>query len=213
MDPKFQTSFIPKQPVSAGETYRTTGGVNLVVLLSFIVLIVAGVTAIGLSFYQKSLVASIDSINIKLAKIREDLEPSLIAKIKRMDTRIESAKSILNRHRATSVFFSLLENSTLKNVSFQSFDYKEADEEKIAVTMKGEATSYGAVAIQADELLKGKGVIDPIFSDFSLNQFGRVLFSVRFNIDPVSFLYNSAFSQKAVSTGETNQIQDSQMIQ
>lgn len=194
MDPKFQTSFIPKQPVNSGQTYRTTGGINLIVLLSFIILIVAGLSAVGLYFYQKSLVASIDGINRKLGIIRQDLQPSLIASIKRADNRIELAKVILDRHNATTLFFSLLENSTLKGVSFQSFEYKETDGGKIAIAMKGEATSYGAVAIQADQLLKNTGVLDPVFSDFSLNQFGRVLFNVRFNIKPGDFLYASSFT-------------------
>lgn len=210
LDPKFQTSFIPKQPVSTGETYRTSGGVNLVVLLSFIVLIVAGVSAAGLYFYQKSIVASIEEINVKLGKIREDLQPALIAEIKRTDNRIELAKKILERHNATSVFFLLLGDRTLKGVSFKSFDYKEGDAGTISVNLSGEATSYGAVAVQADELFKGKGIVNPVFSDFSLNQFGRVLFSAKFDIKPEEFLYVGTIN--ASPTSETQNV-ESQIVQ
>ncbi len=199
MDPKFQTSFIPKQSLADQTVYHAPRGISLLSLGSFVIFITMALAAGGIYFYKSSLDTSIGAINGRLASIKSDLDPGLIQKMQMMSERIQSAKTIVARHQALSYFFTFLEGSTLRGISFKSFDYNEGDKGELIVNIKGEASSFYSIALESDVLNDSSYIKHPVFSDFILNEQGRVLFSLVFTIDPASFLYASSISASATA--------------
>jgi hypothetical protein len=50
--------------------------------------------------------------------------------------------------------------------------------------MSGQAIGYRSIALQADLFTKNKNLIDPVFSNLSLNEKGNVIFDLEFYVDP-----------------------------
>ena len=189
MDPKFQTSFIPKQPLAQPAVYRRSGGINLFFLISFIIFFAVLAAAAAVYLYEKTIRANISEISIQLAQARSDLDPVLVKELKRVDSRIQSAKAILGSHHSVAALLALLGESTLSSgVSFESFDYL-VDEKVLKVNIKGVATNFSAVAIQSAAILENPKILNPIFSDVNLDQAGNVNFSLIFTVDPASLQY------------------------
>ena len=75
MNPKVQTSFIPKSPVaSVSFSHSTSGRINIFLVVAVIIFIVSIVAALGVFIYQRSLVSSISDMSTRLAKARDEFE-------------------------------------------------------------------------------------------------------------------------------------------
>ena len=55
--------------------------------------------------------------------------------------------------------------------------------------MSGIAIGYRSVSLQSDLFAKNKNLIDPIFSNLTLDNSGNVLFDLNFLVDPVFVNY------------------------
>lgn len=199
MDPKFQTSFIPKQSLTE-PSFRPRSSINLLLLISLVILF--GTLALfgGLYFYKKTVTDSINAINVRLSAARADIDPTLVAKLERLDLRIESAKDILGRHLALTTFFNSLSTNTLKGVSFQSFDYVTTDTGALRVSLKGQAAGFSTVALESDQLAKDTNIKEPVFSDIGLDPFGHIIFNLNLLIDPAAISYQMEVTPKATDS-------------
>jgi len=186
MEPKFRTSFIPKKTLVTASSLQNKRGSSLgiVTLITLIIALGAVVLSVGVFLYQQILEVSITRKTDTLERARAAFEPALIQELVRVDSRIESAKTILNKHITPSVLFESLEDLTLKSVQFSDFDLTRISDEKISITMKGVAHDFRGVALQADTFGKSKLVRDPIFSNLNLNQEGNAVFSLSAFVDP-----------------------------
>ena len=52
------------------------------------------------------------------------------------------------------------------------------------VKTSGIAVGYKSVALQSDLFTKNKNLIDPVFSNLSLDNSGNVVFDLEFSVDP-----------------------------
>lgn len=194
MEPRFQTSFIPKKPLSPdtrGGTHRVIGFFSLGSLIIFVSVLALSV---GVFLYQQFLLQNISSMKRSLDRARAAFEPALIEELKRLDSRIEMAKKLLGVHAAATPIFRLLELNTLQNVRFSDFNYAASGGETVSVTMKGEARSFSALALQADLLASRREIRDPVFSNLTPDKGGLVGFSFFGNIDPRVVLYQSTLN-------------------
>ena len=91
----------------------------------------------------------------------------------------------------------------MKTVRFTRFNYSlEADRNaKIDVKMSGLATGYRSVALQSDLFAKNKFLIDPVFSNLSLDNNGNVIFDLEFSVDPSFIDYQQTFKTENSSAG------------
>jgi hypothetical protein len=190
MDTKFQTSFIPKKPV-VETPKRDVGSGGLFYVISVIIFVFSVVCTVGVFGYMKYVQANIDRMNEELSAARESLQPEVIKEISRVDTRFESAKDLLKTHVLLTAFFDLLESKTLEAVRFTNFSYLMDEGKKVSVTMKGEAKSYAAVALQSKILSEDKNFKNPQFSDLTINKDGNVIFLFKTNIDPTLLFYST----------------------
>ena len=189
MDQNFQTSFIPKKPI-VKDTAVVKQPVGLLTIISVLFFIAMVVTAGGLYFYKKSLTDTIDKKASELLLARGRLEETQIPRLKILDKRLRASSDILSKHIAVTPIFKALQSLTLSEnprpkVRFTKFSYELSKEKtnKIAVKLSGTTTGYRQIALQSDLFLKNESLIDPIFSNLSLDDKGSVLFDLEFLVD------------------------------
>lgn len=191
MDPKFRSSFIPKKPFSkTSEKYSNRHPLNFISFLGTL-LFVAAVLVSGATFGYKLILN--DRINAKgneLSVIKERLNFEQINDFKRLDERLEVAQTLLQEHKALTVFFDALEANTLHSVQFATFTYNmDPIINATKITMSGKASSFNALSLQSDLLERVDIIRNVTFNDLELNPFGNVLFTVEVYVDPNLIVY------------------------
>ena len=206
MEPKFRTSFIPKKTLATASQSqkKSGGGLGVMTLLSLIIAFGAITLSVGVFLYQQILEASLTRKTETLERARAAFEPALIEELVRIDSRIEAAKGILNKHITPSVLFETLEELTLKSVQFQDFDLTRISDDKISISMKGIAQDFRGVALQADIFGKSRLIREPIFSNLNLNQEGRAVFSLSAFVDPTFINFTSKQGGLGVSDSDSD---------
>ncbi len=199
MDPRFQTSFIPKKPIVATPG-REPSSVNLFALLSTIVFIMTLALAGGVFSYKQLIVKQIAENKVMLDKAKSAFEPETIKSIVRLDTRLEVGKKLLDSHLAVTPFFEYLSTITLKTVRFKTFDFSYLSKDKIEVKMSGQAQDYDSVALQSDLLNQQKLLKKPMLGDMSLEAAGTVAFNMSALVDPTLISYNKVVGGTKTST-------------
>lgn len=195
MDTKFQSSFIPKQPVNVPA--RSTSGSNIFFLISFVIFIISLVGAGGMYLWDKQLDKQIIDVNSSLTLARNSFDQNTVKEFSHLNDKINAADFLLKQHVAPSVLFGIIGDSTLKNVRFTNFKYSNAGGDKVSISMSGEAVSYEAVALQSSAFTNPKlrNVFrNTIFSDPDLNASGKAVFSFTTGVDPTLLNYYKAKS-------------------
>ena len=202
MDTKFQSSFIPKQPVN--EPVRShSAGSNIFFLISFLIFIAGGVACGGVYLWNQQLDQKIISVNSNLITLRNSFDQNTIKEFTLLNNRINSADTLLKQHVAPSSLFKIIGDVTLRNVRFSSFKYSNAGGDKVSINLTGEASSYEAVVLQSSAFMNPKlrNVFrNTIFSDPDLNADGKASFTVSTGIDPTLMNYYKLKSDPSSKT-------------
>lgn len=196
--PSAPQSFIPHEAAVAAQSVRKSGKglTDLFALISLVLFVAAIALAVGMFLYNEYLSASAESKVDQLERAKAAFEPSLIAELTRLDDRMQAAGAILQKHIAPSVFFQMLEQTTIGSVAFSSLDFEVTDTENMAIQMDGIAGSVNGIALQADLLSKGGMVTSPIFSNINREVDG-VHFSLSANVNPVAINFSQLISAGA----------------
>lgn len=191
MEPKFQSSFIPKGPTaSAGAmpgapVRRERSILSFVANIIFALSVIAAVGVFGYKFYLNY---SIESMAAELEAGKANLEQETVDEIRRLNNRILATEDLLDGHLVLTPLFNFLEASTLRNVRFTEFDYI-SNEKGLEVIMKGESRGYSALALQAEIFQKNKDFLNPLFSDLTLDDEGNVVFTFRSQVSSTMLSY------------------------
>ncbi len=171
---------------------RAKTPVSLLFLAAVLVTSIA-VVGSGLLFgYKYVTQQQITTKQNELVEKEKSFDYDAMNEVVRIDKKIKAVEGLIANHTAVSNLFSLLEENTLRNLRFTSFDFSYLAKDKIAVTMSGEATSFGVVAKQAEafSLITGNnGFSDSIFSDLNVNERGNVVFSFLTSVNPLAVSY------------------------
>lgn len=190
MDTRLRTSFIPKKTlILKSETGGGRVSINLFLSFGMIVFFLMIALAAGVYLYEVVIQKKIADEGVALEKAKKAFEPSLIADVKRLDSRITAGKTILGNHTVVLPIFDMLEALTLKTVRFTKFDYKNTKGGNPVIKLGGEAKSYASVALLSDSFAGDTRIKNPVFSNLNLNETGGVVFSFQASLDPtmVSF--------------------------
>jgi hypothetical protein len=199
VEPKFQSSFIPKGPVSSGGTLPAAGKGrqrDFVSTVAGLVFTLSLITAVGVFLYTFYLNYSIARMGEELESARASLSVSTINEILRLDARIVSTDELLKKHRVLSSVFDFLESSTPKSVRFTEFSY-ETTKDGPQLILRGEAESYAALALEADIIGKSQNLENPVFSELELDDKGNVAFLVKAVPSSQTLLYQSLVERSA----------------
>jgi hypothetical protein len=152
------------------------------VFILFTVLLATG----GLYFYRGILTRKIADMENTLTLARNRFEPAKIAELQVLDKRLRASTEILSKHIAITPVFEALEAITMKTVRYTKFSYILENDKtaKVTIKMSGVAVGYRSVALQSDLFAKNKNLIDPIFSNLTLDSSGNVVFDLEFLVDP-----------------------------
>lgn len=181
MDPQVSTSFIPKEALT--QQKARSGGMGLFSLISLIIFILSLIAAGGAFAYQNYISGQLAKNKAQLETDKGAFDPATIQELVRMDSRIEQAKQLLNKHVAPSAIFDFLSQKTLQNVQFTSFQYSLNNDGTAMIQLDGTTDTFATIALQSDALGKSTGLKDVIFSNISVGQNGSVSFSVQATVD------------------------------
>ena len=184
MDTKFQTSFIPKRPVETGTApVRAKHPLNLLSIIATFIFIVAVIAAGGEFAYKHYVNGKLVEMNQQLEVAKASIKDELINQFIRLDSRLRSSEQLLRGHVATSLLFSALQNSTVKNIQFSDMTYvTDQGSGAVNVFMRGISASYNAVALQASIFNDSKYIKNALFSDMNLDTKGQVQFTLKASV-------------------------------
>src|SRR3989344_1749121 len=193
MEQNFQTSFIPQKPIVKERT-SSSQPVSIFLIISLFVLFAVLLATAGLYFYKGVMKKSITNMESALNLAKNRFEPAKIAELQVLDKRLRASSEILSKHIVTTPIFDVLEELTMKTVRYTKFSYELGTEKNISVKVKmsGQAIGYRSIALQSDLFTKNKSLIDPVFSNLTLDNNGNVLFDLEFLVDPSFVNYKQA---------------------
>lgn len=211
MDPRFQTSFIPKKPIVTQSNSIAPSSINLVTLIATVIFVVVLALSGAAYFYKGLIVKQIEADKATLGRARDAFDPKLIAQIVRLDNRIETARKLMASHISVNPLFQFISSITLQSVRFRDFDFSYAGPDKIQVSMTGQAQNYASVALQSDELYKQKSFQNVSIGDMALDRSGVISFKVSATVDSKLLSYSAGFksapSAASTKTGTTTKTQ------
>ncbi len=177
----FQSSFIPKEPVTKdGFSKSETSLFGIIGLLLFLVVLAA---TGGLFAYQYVLKGEINTLQSQLASAESSIDKKSISDMSAFSKKLNMVKTLVDKHRVISAFLDDLASSTVSTVQFDEFSFGPLTESALTVTIRGQTTSYASIALQEKVFDDDPYILSTSFSDLSLREGGRVGFSVKLNVD------------------------------
>ncbi|MEN9390453.1 MAG: hypothetical protein RLZZ283_553 [Candidatus Parcubacteria bacterium] len=191
MQERVTTSFIPKESLTS-ERKRTPNPGNpfaIVNIITGFILLVAVLASAGLFLFENYTKGAIEAKKASLDRQRAAFEPATIKALARLDRRLDAGGRLLKGHVALSNIFQELEARSVQSLRFTDFSYAAGNLGSMVIIMNGEATSFNAVAVQADSLGASPLFQDPIFSNLNIDKDGTVIFTFTANVDPSRISY------------------------
>lgn len=194
MEQTFQTSFIPQKPI-VKERATSSRPIGFFMVIALFILFTVLLATGGLYFYKGINEKKIVSMDNTLNLARNRFEPAKIAELQVLDKRLNAATEVLGKHMVLTPIFKVLEQLTMKTVRYTSFDYEFGGEGNALVYVKisGQAIGYRSIALQSDLFATNKNIIDPVFSNLTLDASGNVLFDLEFSVEPNFANYKQTF--------------------
>jgi len=204
VETKFQTSFIPKTTIAPVAEFKPRRQTSLLLVISFFIFLVSVLLG-GLAFgYHKLVEKNKADTQANLESNIKAFQPDTIRSYARLDSRIDTAKLLLERHIALSYFLDFLSRETLKSVRFLDMKYALSPDGKTAnIDMNGQTggNNYNAVAFQSTVFGKNSSLQNIIFSNLDLDKGGNVVFNLGLKLDP-SFVYYKKRASEFMNEGQ-----------
>lgn len=198
MEQNFQTSFIPKKPIIE-ERIHSTRPISFLTVISIFIFLAMIVIYGALYFYKGTLANDSKKLEESLIISKKSFDPEQIDRLHTLDKRLSSAGEIFSKHMVVSPIFQKLQKITEKSVRYTRFNYSATGEvgDKVYVKMSGQALNYEAIALQADLFSKNKDLIDPVFSNLSLDEkTSNVTFDLDFSVNSEFVNYKKTIAAK-----------------
>lgn len=186
MAPNFQSSFIPKEPVTEEVFKPKKAGIFGVLVVS--VFITSIIVAVGLYFYKGIVRNDIQTIQSSLAEAEKNIDRKTINEMSQFSKKLDMVKSIVYKHQVLSNFLASLSSSTVATIQFDDFDYNK-ETGKLSIIMHGKANSYASIALQEKIFTENKYFKSVTFSNLSLADKGLVSFDLAISADPQISVY------------------------
>ena len=217
MESNIKASFIPKDAGNLGSSAplpssrfasRRSSLVDVLMIFAVVLLVASVALGAGAFLYLNYVNASYKN-GINTLK-RTSNDTSFVTQATRTADRMSIASKLLAAHLAPTIFFDLLDNLTLKSVSFDNLKYDTTQGSDVEISMQGVAGSVNAIALQAEVLSKNPAFSSPIFTNISRQKDG-VHFLLTVQVSPASLAYSTLVSgQTAAAASATGNPQAAQ---
>lgn len=200
MEPKFQTSFIPKKPIltTKGSGVSIVHETNIFSVAATVMFIAAILTSGGLFVYKNLLTNQIAEADKSILEAQTALKPETIRDLVDANSRITASKSLLEKHVVVSKLLQLLETLTLKKMRFNTFSYSNRNNVP-TIFMQGEVQTYNALAQQQNVFSSNEFIKDPHFSNFNLSDNGYIVVNFTATLDPMLTSYKKAVDSMSLT--------------
>ena len=184
-----QTSFIPKKSLIKERAPATTS-IGLITLLTVVSFLGVGLSTAFFWFYnnrilEKNILAMSEQVEAfkNPQKTDQFIPENVVAENLNVSSRLRSVKSLLDGHLNASLTLRFLENVTHPNLQYKRMDLVfDKDDRSPVLQMPGRASSYFDLAVQEQIFLKSPYVESFRFSNFSLDEEGRVNFDLQLQL-------------------------------
>ncbi len=203
MEPKFNTSFIPKKSLQADVTgsksskyvgRRTVHGPGFYLML--LIFTITSIVSIGIFGYTKIVIRDIEGKINKMEEQKAAFDIDSVNMLTQFDLRVRSAKKLLMSHIAVSELFELLENITLKKVQYTELSYSGMPNETPSITISGDSNNFQNVALQTAEYRKNQSLLEPVVNSLEKKDTGYIHFSVDMTADERLTSFSSSLENK-----------------
>jgi hypothetical protein len=200
MQPNFQTSFIPKKPVS-GETEKTSvvRDTDIFTLAATITFIVTALLYGGLFLYRNIIDKQIVEAGKQLEDAKSAILPDKIKELLDANARITTASNLLEKHVVNSKMFVLLNELAVKKLKFNDLVFSSKTGVP-TVRINGEVQTYNALAKQHEIFVNNEYIKNPTFTNIGLGEGGSIKFQFTATLDSSLTSY-----KKSVETLSVNQ--------
>lgn len=184
LPPTIPTSFVPRSgaaPRRGGIRIDFAGAFGL---LSFALLFIAIVLAVGVFLYGQLLNRNLATKQAELAKEQAKIDSSLAESFVKLDNRLTAATTLLDNHTKLSQYFDAISVLLPVNVRFTSMQVTVVDSKKVTVEASGVAKNFNALAYASSVISKSGKIKDAIFSRMTVNKDNSVSFGLSATIDP-----------------------------
>jgi hypothetical protein len=203
MENSFQTSFIPKKPITSSVLDKEPK--SLFSLIAIFLLVTSILASVGLFIYKTYLTKQQKVLSVSLLDTRDSFEKGTIDELELFDRRTESAKKILGSHIVLSPVFVLLGQITIPTIQYTNFELITNDK-GFVVNIEGLASDYKSIALQSNVFNgeKGRSFKNVLFSNLIKDKNNNIGFSLQFNIDPSLLSHEKNNSLSPASESVTN---------
>lgn len=184
----FQSSFIPKEPVTEEVFKKKKAGILGVIAVS--IFISSLVVYAAMFAYKRIIQSDIKNLQAQLAQSEKNIDKKTIEDMSKFSKKLDLVRTIVSKHQIVSAFLESLASSTVSQVQFSQFNYTSMDNGTLTVTMTGKAASYASVALQEDMFTKNPYFTSVSFSNLTLAEKGLVSFDVSISVDPKIVVYS-----------------------
>ena len=220
MPQNFQTTFIPQGGASGDssqssrsastDTVRVRQTVSILTVGAALFVVVALISIGGVFVLEQSLTQKIAQMERQLETAEKQFEPTLIVQLKQLDERLKQASNVLRSHRSVAPFFSVLNTTASKNVQYDTMSLELNSDGLATVEIEGQARSYQVIAQQSRKLSEQNLIQDHIFSEFELQDTGRVRFALLLTLSAEALLFENVIQDGIIGSATSVPISDAQ---
>ncbi|MCX6703116.1 MAG: hypothetical protein NTV02_00280 [Candidatus Zambryskibacteria bacterium] len=205
MEPKFQTSFIPKSPIASANSasFAKTNSFSIVGTIGtvfFILALLVSGLVFGYGYYLKT---QLNTAKQALVEARGAFDSPENKKIILASNQIKSIQMLLDSHTVVSPLFKLLEEQTLPTVRLTSFEFSRGSKASVSVSIDVEAQSYASLAQQLKIFSELKYLKNVTFDGIDLLDSGAVETVFTADVDAEFLVYSKKL--QTVSMTSTTQ--------
>lgn len=187
MAPNFQSSFIPKEPVTEEVFKKKKAGAFGVLAISLFIISI--IVSVAMFVYKGILENEIKNLESQLVESEKSIDKKTINEMSQFSKKLEVVKSIVFKHQIMSKFLESLASSTVSSVYFTGFNYQGLADKDLSVALQGKAQNYTSIALQENVLNQNKDFKSATFSNLSLDGKGFVSFDLKIYFDPKVLIY------------------------
>lgn len=191
MDKSFQTSFIPKKPLTVNGNYSEDNSLSIFSFVAMFLFAASMLSLGGVFLYKVYLSKQKSEAEKTLISIKNDFEPNTIKELELFDKRTNASKLVLANHTVMSPFFDTLSKSTITAIQYTKFSI-DMGEKDIVVNMSGVTRNYKYIALQSQIFNNSSNVFfkNVVFSNLVKDKNNKITFNVSFSVSPSLFSYS-----------------------
>lgn len=203
---KYTTSFIPKKPVAIPTAgYSRSAGPKIMTMIGVFVFFASLLLGAGVYLWKIQINSSITAQIESLRKSRDEFDKGTIEAATRLNERINVAKNLLEKHKAPSRMFELLEDITLVTVRLKNLTYSTEADGSIKISGGGVASGFKSVILQSNEMGKTGSLRDVMFSEVQSISGNLVSFTLNSMLEEKVVLYKSKFDNQFTTENSSTQ--------